>query len=527
MKVLLIFASLITVFASCSADISSSNNDSDSTAISQADSIADSIQDDGELQSNALAFQAEYRRLLSVSPSIPLEVSSYTEALLDTQASGDYRIYTYQVHQSKQFVDLKSFGANDDILWPGNVLNGLNLAKSNQYSPISLKRAPVTISLSLETSGSKSSNSNMSALVVHPSLSTIREAIADIIAKNSSSSLPTQVEYDYTNAYDTQQLGLSLGIPQASLTGQSLDMGWNNSTTRSRILFTFKQIAFTADVNTPDSLFSATNSIAELNAALGSKISPVYVASVDYGAVYYLSVESSLSNQDLEANLGIGASVIVPQTSMTSKNTTVKFTQAGGAPQLGDQLTAMLLQTGGAPQLQALLKGQNLASSLAVPIQYRLRNASDNSLATIAMSGDYTMTKYVKVNQTVSISFDRFQAYKMTDGSGVPEFTANLYVYANSKGRDSLINTYSLSGAGVSYTVNPNKTWRFTFLDFKPSTDKIYIEASVIEKDLFADDRASSTKDILYPDWNDTTSLQFGTGAAGGIFDVTVSTAGD
>lgn len=304
---------------------------------------------------------------------------------------------------------------------------------------------------------------------------------------------------------DKNELGLAAGVPLLDIDiSSSLGFDWTNKTVRSR------------------ALFSASNGIPKLREKLSSGVCPVYVASVDYGAVYYISIESNMNSQDLQTALEAKELGATGTYAINSSNSTIKVTQVGGSAEMGKTLTEAILSGKTAINLQAVLEGQTLSSAQAVPVQYKLRNASDHSLASVVMASDYTMKEYVKVNQSVSIRYDEFFANGMSDGAGVPEFTATIKITAHSQGKDTVILSKSLSGEGGNFTAKPNAQATFVFQNFDPANDYFLITGSVTEADAFSDDYATGTKNIYFPEWNTPQMLTIGGASAGGRYTVTV-----
>ena len=69
----------------------------------------------------------------------------------ETEDEGDFR-YTYEKHDVVDNIDSVVYlGLNDDVIWPGCLVEGTH-AHDFVYVPISIDRAPVTLSVSLEGS---------------------------------------------------------------------------------------------------------------------------------------------------------------------------------------------------------------------------------------------------------------------------------------------------------------------------------------------------------------------------------------
>jgi hypothetical protein len=93
------------------------------------------------------------------------------------QGGRDFRS-TYEQHDAiASLENVVYLGLNDDLIWPGALVSGTN-AHQFVFEPISIARGPITLSVSLEGSGS---TGPLSVRVDDPKLSTVRQGIADLL----------------------------------------------------------------------------------------------------------------------------------------------------------------------------------------------------------------------------------------------------------------------------------------------------------------------------------------------------------
>ena len=92
---------------------------------------------------------------------------------IDTTVQGNYR-YINEKHDVVDNIESIAYlGLNDDVIWPGSLVKG-DRAHDFVYEPISFPRAPVTLSISLESS---STGNSITKTVDDPKLSTVRQGI--------------------------------------------------------------------------------------------------------------------------------------------------------------------------------------------------------------------------------------------------------------------------------------------------------------------------------------------------------------
>ncbi len=104
---------------------------------------------------------------------IPLGANKDQILSTNSKDSLGYR-YTYEKHDVVDNIESIAYlGLNDDVIWPGNLVKG-DRAHDFIYEPISVKRSPVTISISLESS---STGSSIVQDVSDPKLSTVRQGL--------------------------------------------------------------------------------------------------------------------------------------------------------------------------------------------------------------------------------------------------------------------------------------------------------------------------------------------------------------
>ena len=159
------------------------------------------------------------------------------DEIIDTQTEeeGDYR-YTYETHDVVDNIDsIVYLGLNDDIVWPGNLVRGDQI-HNFVYEPINVDRAPVTLSISLESS---STGESITRDVSNPRLSTVRQGISDLLkdAIVGDTYVPAKVEFNHQQVYNETHMDLYVGADVSYGAGSlSTSFNWQSQTKQTKIV---------------------------------------------------------------------------------------------------------------------------------------------------------------------------------------------------------------------------------------------------------------------------------------------------
>jgi hypothetical protein len=344
-------------------------------------------------------------------------------------------------------------GLNDDVIWPGSLVEGTQ-AHDFVYVPISVDRAPVTLSISLE--GSPATGESLVQTVDDPRLSNIRQGISDLL-KNAiigDTHVPARVDFNYKQVYNESQMNLFVGA-DVSYGAGSLEtrFNWNSTTKKNKIMASYKQIYYTIDIDTPGipaDIFNPTMSVSEIEDALPAGSMPLYVSSVSYGMMALVFIETDYSFEEMKWALDAHYDAIVSgsinldmETQQIMQSSTIQTVVYGGS-------TAGLqeLETGYNGFLNVISASKDFnASSPGVPLVYRFRHLHDNTLALITLTSQYTLVVPLRLMQRVRVTVDRFECTLSDDeGSFNDADMDRFYVWATAYNRWSDTETGSLIG---------------------------------------------------------------------------------
>lgn len=339
-----------------------------------------------------------------------------------TEESGGYR-YTYEVHDVVDNIESIAFlGLNDDVIWPGSLIRG-NQAHQFVYVPVTVARAPITLSVSLEGS---STSGDLTIVVADPRLSTVRQGISDLLetAVGENTHVPARVEFTMDQVYSESQMSLFVGA-NLSYGAGSLEtaFNWDEGSTTNKIMAKYMQIYYTIDMDTPSSpsaLFDPSVNAAGLAAALPPGSMPMYVGSVSYGMMALTCIETQFTEEqmglalnaayngtvDVELDFGYTAREVLQSASM-------KTIVYGGSTQGLDNI-----ELGFEGFMQVIDASTDFTpESPGVPLVYRFRHVADNTLALVTLTSQYTLVRPLQIEQLVRVQVNRYVC-TMADDEG-------------------------------------------------------------------------------------------------------------
>ncbi|PVX23844.1 MAG: hypothetical protein CW691_09530 [Candidatus Bathyarchaeum sp.] len=437
--------------------------------------------------------QAEIEKIVNEAGKV-VPLAEETDKIIssETENEGDFS-YTYEKHDVVDNIDSVVYlGLNDDVIWPGSLVEGTH-AHDFVYVPISVDRAPVTLSVSLE--GSSATGESITNTVDDPKLSSIRQGISDLLksAITEDTHVPARVDFNYEQVYTESQMNIFVGA-DVSYGAGSLEtkFDWNSLTKQNKIIASYKQIYYTIDIDTPGSpadIFDPTMPISDIDSALGTGTKPLYVSSVSYGMMALMFIETDYSFEEMKWALDASYNAVVSgsvdldlKTQQIMQSSTIQIVVYGGS-------TAGLqeLETGYNGFLNVISASKDFnARSPGVPLVYRFRHLSDNTLALITLTSQYTLVVPLQLTQTVRVTVDRFvNTLSDDEGSWNDADMDRFHVWATAYNRWSDAETGSMIGTenqavfiwstSGEWTVGDNGIYTFEASQHKPnSLDIVY-----------------------------------------------------
>ncbi len=364
------------------------------------------------------------------------------------------------------FSEVAILRPTNGVVYPGALVRADSSLLDGVPVPLGIEQGPVSLSVDLPGIGEagalrieQPTNSSVQVAVDGALDWWNRNAYIDghVNAANSS--------FQYRTAYSSQQAALDVGLNVAWASGDFAGrLSIENSSQTRTTMATFKQAFYTVSVDTPTSPASMIAPSVELErarAALTPESAPAYVASVVYGRILMVRMESSrdVTAAEAEAALNYAAGVRVEATANARydailEESSLEVITLGGNAAVQSQL----IDPSTLPQV---IQGENAIYSTGnpgVPIAYSVRHLHDNSLAKLGYTTEYTATECVtdQVGNTVKVTLIRFQAINDCDGiegDGDFAFRAGVLDGAGRAVPDSAVATEATLGDGAYVNV--------------------------------------------------------------------------
>jgi len=376
----------------------------------------------------------------------------------DPVENGDYVCSTTNMLETQQFDEIVAFANNSGTLFPGAIIGGETMGDGT-LTPKVFDRAPLTFSASLEGV----LDGDVSATLDEPSLSSFREAMADILDAEIIGGTPANIAYEMSEVHSSEQLSLALGLDVSWMTGDvSASMEFDQQQRNSRYLVNFTQAYYTVDVDPPvrpSDFLDETVTVDDVAQTLRDE-PPAYVSSVTYGRVVYFAVTSNFSSEELKAALDFGFS-----TGAVDVEGDVSLTHSEVLSE--SHITAFILGGDGNVAVQAIQGAEGIADFLqsggtyssespGAAIAYKMSYLADNSPAGFALTTDYEVKECTRVSQNIQLTLRNLHVVNDGGDSG-----GDLEVYGWIRGWDESSNMYSLMERGSDQwvTINMGQSW--------------------------------------------------------------------
>jgi len=320
--------------------------------------------------------------------------------------------------------DIVTYSPNSEILYLGSLIQGKTYISglgAMQELPIR-QRSPLTLSIDLHTT-------NSSRVVQNPSLSTVMDAIHDLVAEAGASGYKagSSIFFSQTTNHSLEQSALALGM-SAKYMGASVKASLRAETTKETNSLTayFIQKMFTTSVElpqTPGAFFSNEFTKEQLESQvtmgrIGPDNLPVFVSNIVWGRMMTLTMTSTAEISAMKAALsasyaGIGGTVGAEHLQVLN-NSTIKLVTVGG-----DANAALgYLRTG---QLGSFF-AEDAPLTTAVPLSYTVRNLCDNSVAMVSETTDFDLVECSPLVATLLPNEPTWRASVLDAGMDILEF---------------------------------------------------------------------------------------------------------
>lgn len=435
---------------------------------------------------------------------------------------GDYQCTTTPVEEVRHLDQLLGQIAIGDVLWPGAMLRGDSVS-SNRLTPLAFDRAPLKFSVSLESLGRGARSATLEA----PSLSSYRDAIAQILGQELTGSIPARISAEVEEISSEEQLAVALGAsasaPLVGMVRGGFDFG--SASVRSRFVVKFFQLYYTVDVDPPGlphELFAPSVTAADIGGVIGSD-PPVYVSSIGYGRQVIFTFESSLAKEELAAALDFayhGGAEVGGQTSLTHSEV-LSHTHMTAFILGGDAGEGSSVAIGDYDMLaQFITRGGNYSrSSPGAAIAYKLSYVRDNAPVVVSYGSNYSQRTCSRVTQRLRVVLQ-----KLTVDNAGGDVGGDLEIFGTVGARGSGATQELVAWPAASYvqvaagqSFPPSGTISEAIVPVRPQAgSSLVIETSLLEADAVSNDSFGERVTTSLPfesGWRRTVNVQRSSGA--------------
>ena len=426
--------------------------------------------------------------------SAPIEEEKDIILSETTEEEGNFEV-TYEVHDVVDNIEnVTHLGLNDDLIWPGNLIEGEGV-HDFVYNPITVPRAPITLSVNLETSTQAVLEAALEAaleaepeeppqavitqVVDDPKLSTVRQGISDLLDKavGPNTHVPARVEFFHEQVFSRSHMNLAIDANVSYGVG-SLDTAfdWSSTEEKTRIVAKYKQIYFSIDMDTPQSgaaLFPRNISPSVLEAAMPPGCMPMYVAGVSYGLMAIMTIESSYSAKSMNWAMDATYSGIVDvdvETGLTNEellqNSSIRIVVYGGSTKGLSEI-----ETGFEGFTKIIEASKDFTpESPGVPLVYKFRHLRDNTLAAVTLTSQYTLVRPLRIRQPIRITANQFYCEHADDEGPdntieIDRFSLTVSAFQRPGEGQALVpliedqSVYSYADPGPGFKMDRGTTW--------------------------------------------------------------------
>lgn len=430
---------------------------------------------------------------------VPIEV----EVIDTAEASGDYVCSVKRYKAAPGYDELFLMDPTSDVIYPGAIIKGESIP-TGEYIPILADRKPMTISVSLQNIAGSPSRT-----IEQPKLSTVREAINDILSADVTGATPAKVSFEIEEIYSEEQLALAVGGNyKNSFVSVAGSFDFTKQDIRSRLVVKFLQIYYTIDMDLPQQPSNLFQTFPDM-ASLGSA-SPLYVSTVTYGRMVLFTVESSYSSFEMNAALNAtfssgvqsGSIDVSSQYSNMINNSSVKAYILGGSGSAAVQ---------GVNGIDGIINfmtsgGDYSKESPGAALSYKLRYLKDNAVANIILTSEYNVRQCQRIFSNYLVELWQIECVDCDDAGSEAEMYGWLAVtvpgsdpvYLWNVGESSAQRVIPDIGGFLDINTNTNFT-----LTHASAESYIILSGHLLEDDLTGDDNLGwATKDVYLDEFN-------------------------
>lgn len=434
---------------------------------------------------------------LTIPPEEPtMQEQCEMDCIQDTEEC----VYTYY-HATEHFGEFVAFQPNSATLWPGVIVKGGD-AQFGLLTPISLERAPLTFSFSLENLVA-----SPVAVMEKPALSAFRALRNTILQQGVEGHAPASMNLEVSQVTSADSLtrlfktDVAWGKENGNKVTSMFDFLAEDS--GYQLAVDFSQAYYTVDIDTPaapSDLFAPAVTLEDVQKFMGVENPPMYVQSITFGRRSVVSIKTKHSLDRVKTAFSAAIKSVVD----------VDATVDAATMHLLDTLDMKVFVLGGsgAGAVQAISGFTGLieyieggaeysAESPGAPIAYKLAYL-DNTGTKFAYTTDFAEAsctpKLTAVVTGATLTID-----KNGEGSGGAELKYEAKVYDDQGNTCTLLLNHDFAIDHDDGTVLPiNKDCQFEFASDQPGSLTIAIWAQEQGGGLDSTKQTANTASYVY-----------------------------
>jgi thiol-activated cytolysin len=399
-------AILVAVMAACSKDESPTSVDGD-----DINAYVSSLQYDADQMLNVQDTGNQDRKQTQLGD--PEVTDEWVPGV------GEKHCVRTRYNLQQNFDKLAIMRPTQGIVWPGALVKGNQSLTDGLPEPVTLARAPITISIDLPGMGT-----NGVKVVSNPTQSSVQAAIDNALEwwnanayqdgyVNAASS-----SFNWSTSYSSEQTGLGVGLNMQWASGEVSSV-FNTSTTNETHVVTgaFQQAFYTVTFDTPSSpaaVFDPSVTVEDARRQMNAGAPPAYIANVTYGRIIAVRMETTYNATTTDIEGAFKYTAGIQQASGTlettykqilSNSTFTVVTLGGNAAVATELLTGPIASFEG---MLKVIQGENAIysrSNPGVPVSYTVRYLADNALARLGSTTDYTATECTFNTAKVTVTY--------------------------------------------------------------------------------------------------------------------------
>lgn len=282
-----------------------------------------------------------------------------------------------------------------DVIYPGSVLLGHTISKGTYQEITKGKKVPVTISYDLSNIKTDAGKAGVVTGKIVPSLSNYRNLHNQIMSQKLGKNATTY-SFEATEVYSESDfsvkfnfgVGFNSGIVETNIKS---GFEFGKGSKKHKYMVKFMETFYTVDIDQGNGTFLYESF--NINDFQGYR--PVYVSSIAYGRLAYLTIESDETWNEIKSNLEVAVDASLygkyegdfsTAVKNLTKNSKINITVIGGSS------VAVSLDS----FMDMLKNGGFSSKNTGKIIAYKLRFVDDNAVANTVYNDEYTVVKTVE-----------------------------------------------------------------------------------------------------------------------------------